>query len=96
MRKTALAAAAAISALMTTGAFAAPLTAAPTQGAGSANIEQARLVCNDAGRCWHTRGPRYYSDDGVVIRHRYDYDRPYYRDYDRGPGIGFSFGVDPY
>ncbi|MDH2341204.1 hypothetical protein [Bradyrhizobium sp. SSUT77] len=68
-------------------------------GDGSPLLHQARLVCDDAGRCWHTRGDRrviigdgYYSGP-----RRYDYyDRGYY---DR-PGVGvhgpgFSFGIGP-
>src|SRR5213595_1074784 len=68
-------------------------------GDSSPLLHQARLVCNDAGRCWHTPGgraiiggregyygPRYYGD----------YDRDYYR----GPGVGvygpgFRFGFGP-
>lgn len=64
-------------------------------------VHQARLVCNDAGRCWHTRGDR-----RVVIGNGDTYYGPrrYYDDYDRGyyrsPGVGvygpgFSFGIGP-
>jgi hypothetical protein len=62
-------------------------------------LEQVRLVCNDAGQCWNTRGDR-----RVIIGDSYYGPRRYYRDYDRGyyrePGIGvhgpgFSFGVGP-
>lgn len=66
-------------------------------GESSPLLHQARVICNDAGQCWHTR-----SDRRVIIgedyygprRHYYDYDRRYYRE----PGIGvygpgFSFGV---
>ncbi len=63
-------------------------------------LQQARVVCNDAGQCWHTRGDRrviigdpYYGPR----RQYYDYDRDYYRE----PGIGFygpgfSFGIGRY
>ncbi len=66
-------------------------------GESSPLLHQARVVCNDAGQCWHTRGDRrviigedYYGPR----RHYYDYDRGYYRE----PGIGvygpgFSFGI---
>jgi hypothetical protein len=59
-------------------------------------LHQARVVCNDAGQCWYTRGDRrvIIGDDYYGPRRYYDYDRDYYR----GPGIGiygpgFSFGV---
>jgi hypothetical protein len=70
-------------------------------GDSSPLLHQARLVCNDAGQCWHTRGdrrviigdrdtyyaPRRYYDD--------DNDRGYYREPGvgvRGPGFSFGFG----
>jgi hypothetical protein len=70
-------------------------------GDSSPLLHQARLVCNDAGQCWQTRGDRrviigdrdtYYAPR----RDYYDYDRGYYR----GPGVGvrgpgFSFGFGP-
>jgi hypothetical protein len=66
-------------------------------GESSPLLHQARLVCNDAGQCWHTRGDRRVitRDDYYVPRQRYyGYDRDYYRE----PGIGvygpgFSVGV---
>lgn len=67
-------------------------------GDSSPLLHQARLVCNDTGRCWHTRGDR-----DVIIRDREHYYGPRYYGYDRDyyrPGIGvhgpgFSFGVGP-
>ncbi|WP_439365293.1 hypothetical protein ACNJYD_02880 [Bradyrhizobium sp. DASA03005] len=70
----------------------------------SSNTEQVRLVCNEYGRCYRTRGPRYvqryYSgDDGYVVRRSYGYyGGPGYYDrgysyYGGGPSIGFSFGT---
>jgi hypothetical protein len=68
-------------------------------GDSSLQLHQARLVCNDAGQCWQTRGDR-----RVIIGDSYYAPRRYYRDYDRGyyrePGIGvrgpgFSFGIGP-
>lgn len=68
-------------------------------------VQQVRLVCDDAGRCWRShRGER------VIIRDSYDYapreryyGHRYYNDYDRpraGIGIrapGVSVGIgDPY
>jgi hypothetical protein len=96
MYKTALVAAAAITAVMATSASAAPLVKGPADTAATTNIDQVRLICNEDGHCWRTRGPRYvrrYDDDSVVVRRSYDYDRPYYRHYDEGPSVGFSFGT---
>jgi len=66
-------------------------------GDSSPLLHQARLVCNDAGQCWHTRGDR-----RVIIGDSYYGPRRYYgdRDYYREPGVGirgpgFSFGVGP-
>ncbi len=68
-------------------------------GDSSPLLHQARLVCNDAGQCWNTRGDR-----RVIIGDSYYAPRRYYDDYDRhyyrGPGVGvhgpgFSFGVGP-
>jgi len=67
-------------------------------GESSPLLHQTRLVCNDAGQCWNTRGGRVIGGDTYYAPPRY------YRDYDRGyydrPGIGvygpgFSFGVGP-
>ena len=66
-------------------------------GDSSPLLHQARLVCNDTGRCWHTRGDR-----RVIIGDNYYAPRRYYDDgyYHRGPGVGirgpgFSVGVGP-
>jgi hypothetical protein len=66
-------------------------------GDSSPLLHQARLVCNDAGQCWHARGDR-----RVIIGDSYSGPRRYYDDYSyyRGPGVGihgpgFSFGVGP-
>ena len=45
------------SALFTTAAFAAPLSADVSVPQDS-NIQNVRVVCNDSGRCWHERGER--------------------------------------
>ncbi|WP_253713754.1 hypothetical protein [Bradyrhizobium sp. WD16] len=73
MYKTAIAAAAVLTALMTTAASAAPLPAAPTDTAGYSDIDQVRLVCNEDGQCWRSRRPRYVRryEEGVVARHSY-------------------------
>jgi hypothetical protein len=97
MRKLTLTLLAGAGALIATSAYAADEIQI---GDSSPLLHQARLVCNDAGQCWHTRGDRqviigdsYYGPR----RHYYGYDRDYY---DRGPGVGvygpgFSFGIGP-
>jgi hypothetical protein len=91
---TMLLAAAAIGGLTGTAA-AMPLSDIATQR--SSLMQNARVVCDEAGRCYETR------------RHVYrDYDRDYYpREraygyygappayYHEGPGVGFSFGFGP-
>jgi hypothetical protein len=86
-------------------ASAAPLNTAATGGEQASNIDPVRVVCNEYGRCWRTRGPRYitrdYDDDGYYRRRSYGYygdrgyyDGPAYRGYSGGgPSIGFSFGT---
>lgn len=90
-----------------TSTFASAASAAPLNAAiGSVavgNFDQVRLVCNEYGRCFRTRGPyvqRYYGgDDGYVVRRSYGYyGGPGYYDrgygyYGGGPSIGFSFGT---
>jgi hypothetical protein len=54
-------------------------------------VQQVRLVCDDAGRCYRTRGGA-----RVIVRDSYNYyprdryyeRRSYYRDYDDGPRAG--------
>src|SRR5260370_38406139 len=71
----------------------------------ASNIDQVRLVCDEYGRCWRTRGPRYIQrsyddDDGYYVRRSYNYyggpgyySGPAYGGYyGGGPSIGFSFG----
>ncbi len=54
-------------------------------GDSSPLLHQARLVCNEAGQCWNTRGDR-----RVIIGDSYYGPRRYYDDgyYHRGPGVG--------
>lgn len=91
--------------LLGSAAIAAPLN--PTsQGSTeiSSGAEQIRLVCDEYGRCFRTRGPRYVQryygdDDAYVVRRTYGYyGGPGYYDrgygyYGGGPSIGFSFGT---
>ncbi len=46
-------------ALLASAASAAPLNANGIGNVEASNVEQVRLVCNEYGRCWRTRGPRY-------------------------------------
>ena len=92
-------------ALLSTAAVAAPMNAAAIQSAEGSNIDQVRLVCDEYGRCYRVRDPRYiqrsYGDDGYYVRRSYGYygggpgyygGGPGYGYYDGGPSIGFSFG----
>ena len=80
-------------------AVAAPLNVS-VRGLDLTHIEQVRLVCNEYGRCWQTRSPRYVvrDYDNYRVRRSYGYygggPRYYGRDdyYGSGPSIGFSFG----
>lgn len=90
--------------VMASAATAAPIPPAAVGSAEVAGIEQVRLVCDEYGRCFRTRGPRYVQryygdDDGYVVRRSYGYyGGPGYYDrgygyYGGGPSIGFSFGT---
>ncbi|GMO92897.1 hypothetical protein [Bradyrhizobium sp. TM239] len=90
--------------LMAASANAAPLAPAAVASAELGGVEQVRLVCDEYGRCYRTRGPRYVQryyggDDGYVVRRSYGYyGGPGYYDrgygyYGGGPSIGFSFGT---
>jgi hypothetical protein len=89
-------AAAAATALLTTAATAAPLGVQGI-GAQTSDVEQVRMVCDEYGRCYRSRGPRYvqrsygYGDGyrGYDDGPRYER-RGYYGG--GGPSIGFSFG----
>ncbi|WP_018319121.1 hypothetical protein [Bradyrhizobium sp. WSM2793] len=90
-------------ALIASSASAAPLAPAAIASTEATNVEQVRLVCDEYGRCYRTRGPRYVQryyggDDGYVVRRSYGYyGGPGYYDrgygYYGGPSIGFSFGT---
>jgi hypothetical protein len=86
--------------LLTSAAVAGPINAADVGQSAISDIEQVRMICDQSGRCWRSRGPRYVQrgydgDDGYVVRRSYNsygrYDRPGYG-YGGGPSIGFSFG----
>jgi hypothetical protein len=102
MNKLAISFALATSALIATGATAAPLVADQSVSADS-NIQNVRMVCNEDGRCWRERGDR-----RVIIRDSYGYDarRDRYierRGYEdrggigfRAPGVSVGIGTDRY
>jgi hypothetical protein len=83
--------------------MAAPLNPAAVGTTEVSGVEQVRLVCNEYGRCFRTRGPRYVQryyggDDSYVVRRSYgSYGGPGYYDrgygYGGGPSVGFSFGT---
>jgi hypothetical protein len=77
---------------VTSSAQAAPLM--PTAPVVDNGIENVRVVCNEWGRCWRTRGPSYYGDSYNYYEPSYRHHRRYY---DRGPGVrldapGVHFG----
>jgi len=109
MKKTLILLAFGATALLGTAASAAPLsnglTVLPDNG-----VENVRLVCDDSGRCYRTRGGRrVIVDDSynyaprqryIERRGSYDGDRGYYNS---GPSVGIGVGpggvrvgVDPY
>ncbi|MDI3566922.1 hypothetical protein [Bradyrhizobium sp. Arg816] len=89
--------------LLASAASAAPLNPTSLGSAEVANVDQVRLICDEYGRCYRTRGPRYVQryyggDDGYAVRRSYgSYGGPGYYDrgygYGGGPSIGFSFGT---
>jgi hypothetical protein len=86
-------------ALLASAASAAPLNPTAVGTPEASNIDQVRLVCNQFGRCWRTRGPRYVYrnyDSGYRSYNYYGgpgyYAGPGYGYYGGGPSFGFSFG----
>jgi hypothetical protein len=63
-------------------------------------VQQVRLVCDDAGRCYRTRGGRrvvveeYGNSYNYAPRERYIERRGYYNDgyYHSGPSVGIGVG----
>jgi hypothetical protein len=73
-------------ALVATGAQAAPLS--PVAPVIDSGVENVRMVCNQWGRCWRERGPRYVYRDSYNYygpRHRYRHHRHHH-----GPGVRFN------
>jgi hypothetical protein len=65
-------------------------------GMNQPNVEQVRMVCDDSGRCYRSRGSRrvviqqgYDDSYNYAPREQYIERRGYYDDQPR-PGIGFS------
>ena len=94
---------------MATSASAAPLLNQGNSIVQPALAENVRLVCDEDGRCYRTRGRRYverryYSDSYAYGRRGYaepgyGYAQPGYGyggGYYGGPSIGFSFGTGRY
>src|SRR5262245_40083914 len=79
-------------------AQAAPLM--PTTPSVDNGVENVRLVCNEFGRCWRTRGPQYYYGSDAYDSYNYYEPRYYRRHYGpgvqfNGPGVHFGIGVGP-
>lgn len=101
---------AAAGALIATSASGAPLLNQANSVVQPALTENVRLVCDEYGRCYRTRGPRYverryYSDSygygpRGYVEPGYGYAQPGYGYgggyYGGGPSIGFSFGTGRY
>jgi len=90
-------------ALLSTAAVAAPMNPAAIQSAEASSVDQVRLVCDEYGRCYRVRGPRYVQrygdDDGYYVRRSYGYyggSPGYYGGgpgyYGGGPGYGYYGG----
>ena len=100
---------AAAGAFLSTSASAAPLLNQGNSIVQTALTENVRLVCDEDGRCYRTRGRRYverrYYGDSYTYGRRgyaepgYGYAQPGYGyggGYYGGPSIGFSFGTGRY
>ncbi|MCP3477289.1 hypothetical protein NLM33_44835 [Bradyrhizobium sp. CCGUVB1N3] len=103
MRTTMIALLAGVGALAATGVAKATDISATSEYANPDLVQQVRLVCDDAGRCWRTHnGARVIIRDsyGYMPRERY-YERRSYRDWDepragvgiRTPGVSVGVGV---
>lgn len=86
-------------ALFASAATAAPLSTAAMVSPDS-GIENVRLICDEFGRCYRTRGGRrvviqeYDNGYGYVPRERYIEPRGYYGGgyYNEGPSVGIGVG----
>src|ERR1700730_13641417 len=88
-----------VGALLSSDANAAPLSVSPSVLPDN-GIENVRLVCDDYGRCYRTRGGRRvviqqdYDSYDYAPRERYIERRGYYDGgyYDNGPSVGIGVG----
>jgi len=100
MKNVAICLAIGVGALLSTGANAAPLSVSPSMLPNN-GVENVRLVCDEYGRCYRTRGGRrvviqqgYDDSYSYAPRERYIERRGYYDGgyYDNGPSVGIGVG----
>ena len=100
MKNVAICLAIGVGALLSTGANAAPLSVSPSMLPDN-RVENVRLVCDEYGRCYRTRGGRrvviqqgYDDSYSYAPRERYIERRGYYDGgyYDTGPSVGIGVG----
>ena len=100
MKNVAICLAIGVGALLSTGANAAPLSVSPSMLPDN-GVENVRLVCDEYGRCYRTRGDRrvviqegYDDSYSYAPRERYIERRGYYDGgyYDNGPSVGIGVG----
>ena len=88
-------------ALLAGGAIAAPMTNGISSVKTGSNVEHVRMVCDEHGRCYRTRGARrvVVQDDSYAYAPRRQYgERGYYNGGPSvgvygAPGVGVSIGV---
>ena len=78
-------------ALLASAASAAPLSPSAVAGPEASNIDQVRMVCNERGRCWRSRGTRYIQRSYGGYDYDYGDDDAYYgrRSYNYYGGPGY-------
>jgi hypothetical protein len=100
MKNVAICFAIGVGALLSTGANAAPLSVSPSMLPDN-RVENVRLVCDEYGHCYRTRGGRrvviqqgYDDSYSYAPRERYIERRGYYDGgyYDNGPTVGIGVG----
>ena len=103
MNKLAISIAIGASALFVSAATAAPITNGQTNVTSDSAVEQVRLVCDEYGRCYRSRGGRrvviqqqYGETYNYQPRERYIEQRGYYNDEPRvgfrAPGVSIGIG----
>ena len=88
-----------VGALLSSGANAAPISVSPSVLSDN-GVEHVRLVCDEYGRCYRTRGGRRvviqqdYDSYNYAPRERYVERRGYYDGgyYNNGPSVGIGVG----